>query len=145
MSPKCGEMSPTYFFLSSTSKNGQHDYVINITMSPTSLSQFNFDWAFRIQKTLTLRHVHSVSYNTVPVEKHRQLWGKLHCNHYENDTLQWHLPQSVTVMLVTSLCWWLNKGDHFSTLSTKSMLVTFFCILVTFQSVTNITFWHIMM
>ena len=25
------------------------------------------------------------------------------------------------------------------------MLVTFFCLLMTFQSVTNITFWHIMM
>ena len=38
----------------------------------------------------------------------------------------------MTVMLVTLLCWELNDGDYFK------MLVTFFCMLVTFQSVTNI-------
>ena len=27
--------------------------------------------------------------------------------------------ESVTVMLVTSLCWWLNDGDHFEMLVTK--------------------------
>ena len=39
-------------------------------------------------------------------------------------------------MLVTLLCWGLNDGDYFK------MLVTFFCILVTFQSVTNIIIWQ---
>ena len=38
----------------------------------------------------------------------------------------------MTVMLVTLLCWELNDGDYLK------MLVTFFCMLVTFQSVTNI-------
>ena len=28
---------------------------------------------------------------------------------------------SVTVMLVTSLCWWLNDGDHFKMLVTKKV------------------------
>ena len=47
------------------------------------------------------------------------------------------------LMLVTSLCWWLNDGDHFKMMVTKKrMLVTFFCMLVTSQSVTNIIFCH---
>ena len=42
-------------------------------------------------------------------------------------------------MLVKSLCWRLNDGDDFKMLVTKkNMLVTFFCMWVTFQSVTNI-------
>ena len=51
----------------------------------------------------------------------------------------------MTMMLVTSLCCLLNDGDHFKMLVTKKYVGDIFCILVTFQSVTNFTEMNVML
>ena len=58
------------------------------------------------------------------------------CRHFVSN-IRYHKGNMVTLMLVTSLFWWLNVADHFVMMVT-SLFVTFFFMLLTFQSVTNI-------